>query len=123
MGTNGGKRPGAGRKRKVDEEWARNICIDAVINKFGSVEEGIAIILAGKEERLKLFVWTHILGNVETTSKVKLAGHKGEKLDNPMGGGKLIIEVVRTVHNKDTQDDGSTPNENDDSTRLPEQEF
>lgn len=122
-GQRGGAQPGAGRKRKVDEDWARKVCMDAIILKYGSIEEGIQIILAGKEERLKLFIWTHVLGNTETSSKVKLSDHKGNKLDNPLGGGKLIIEVVRTVHNKDTQDDGSTPNENDNSSRLPEQEF
>jgi len=109
-----------GRPRRVDEEWARKVCIDAVVKKYGTLEEGIAAILEGKEERLKLLVWTHILGQPETQQKVKLSDHKGGELkDGILGAKTVVIEVVRTVHNENVKEDGSISDENNDSTRLP----
>lgn len=104
-----------GRPRKVDEQWARRVCMDAIIKKYGSIEAGIEVILSGKEERLKTFIWTHVLGTPPTEQKIKLSNSKGGDLEPGALGGVLKVEVVRTIHNKDVPVDG---NKNDDSTRL-----
>lgn len=118
----GGRRPGAGRKTKVEEGWARKVCINAIINKFGSIEAGVEAILNGPasfDERLRLFIWQHVLGVPETVQKVKLSDSKGDQLkDGILGGGKIIVEVVRTEHNKSVSVDDITKGTNDDSSRL-----
>jgi len=104
----GGVRPGSGRKKRVDEEWSRMICIKAVTAKYGSVEAGIEAILEGEEEKLKAIIWHHILGVPETKAKVKLSDSDGNKLENGIinDKGVIVVEVVRTVHNKDVKKDG-----------------
>lgn len=106
--ANGGARPGAGRKKRVDEEWARKVCIEAVIAKYETLEKGIEAILASSDERLKLLVWTHILGQPEQAQKVKLSNSKGGELKEGVLNAKtLVVEVVRTVHNNSVQPDGT----------------
>jgi hypothetical protein len=99
----GGKRPGSGRKKRVDEEWSRKICIKSVEKLYGSVEAGIEHVLNGKDEKIKLFIWQHIMGVPETITKVKHSDNQGNKLEGGIINEKGIvtIEVVRTVHNKD----------------------
>src|SRR6185503_9752351 len=98
MAGKGGAMPGAGRKKKVDEEKAQRMCAQAVINVYGSIEGGIETLLKGSDEKLKLFVWQHILGNPETKSKVKVSDPNGNPLPTA-----ITVEVVRTIHNKDTE--------------------
>jgi hypothetical protein len=110
-GKRGGAQPGAGRPKRVDEEFARKTCIAGIVAKYGSIEKGIEDILSGRDERLKLFIWQHVLGIPEATTKVKLSDNKGGKLpSNPLNGGVITVEVVRTVHNKDIPADGGTEN-------------
>lgn len=100
-GIRGGAQPGAGRKKRVDEEWARKTCIAAIEKLYGSVEEGIEHVLSSNDDKIKLFIWEHVLGIPETKTKVKLSDNKGGKLDSGLLGTKLVVEVVRTIHNKD----------------------
>ena len=116
-GQRGGAQPGAGRKRKVDEEWARKVCIDAVVKKYGSLEEGIQQVLSGQDEKIKLLVWTHILGQPEQAQKVKLSNSKGGELkDGVLNAKSIVVEVVRTVHNNTVNPDGTVSNENNHSS-------
>lgn len=112
-GGAGGPRRGGGRKRKVDEEWSRSVCINAITAKYGSVEEGIDAILSGTNERLQVIVWQHVLGVPETKGKVKLADSEGNQLQpGILSGDKIVVEVVRTVYNKDVPVDGQHKDDN-----------
>jgi hypothetical protein len=101
-GRQGGAQPGAGRKKRVDEEWSRKMCIAGLIKKYGSIEEGIETVLSEfGDSKVKLLIWQHVLGVPETISKVKLSDSKGNKLEGGLTPGIITVNVVRTVHNKD----------------------
>lgn len=118
MGQNGGARPGAGRPKNEDRERTKKAILKAITEKFGSLIEGIKFQLGPHgNERVQYLIWQHVLGNPEVETKVKLSNHKGEELNSPIVDGKLIVEVVRTIHNQSTPVNG---NQNDDSTRLPD---
>lgn len=59
---NGGSRPGAGRKPKVQEEQVRSLCISAIVKKHGSEEEGLQALLDSGEASLVKFVYEHAYG-------------------------------------------------------------
>lgn len=116
-GQRGGAQPGAGRKKKVDEEFARKIVMKAIIKKWGSLEAGVEAVMAGNDEKIKLFMWQHAFGVPEVKQKVKLSDSEGDKLQPGVIDGNILrVEVVRTVHNKDVQVNGSDNN----SSRLPD---
>jgi hypothetical protein len=58
----GGARNGAGRKPVHDEINARELCKSAIINKFGSLEEGLKALLESGEPTLQKFVYEHAIG-------------------------------------------------------------
>lgn len=112
MAGKGGKNPRSGRPRRVDEEFARKVCIKAIIEKYTSLEKGIEAILDSKDEKLKVFVWSHALGIPATESKLKVSNPDGSKIENPLiTDGVITVNVVRTVHNKDIKADGSINND------------
>jgi hypothetical protein len=112
----GGVRPGSGRPRDQDREKTKKAILQAIVNKWGSLEEGIkAQFEKGGNEKVQLLLWQHILGVPETEQKLKLSDSNGEPLDSPIIGGKLIVEVVRTEHNKSVTVNAS---KDDNSLRL-----
>ena len=112
MAGRGGKISGQGRKRRVDEEFARKICIKGIEAKYGTLEAGVSAIMDGKDEKLKLFVWSHAIGIPATESKVKVSNPDGSQLENPLlTNGVITVNVVRTIHNKDVKV-GDTANDN-----------
>ena len=68
----GGAREGAGRKPIAIEEKVQQLCQNAIIAKWGSLEEGIKALLESKSDRLKMFAFEHALG--KPTEKVDLSG-------------------------------------------------
>lgn len=58
----GGKREGAGRKPVHDEMMAREICQTAIINKYGSLQDGIEFLLDSNEPTLLKFAFEHAIG-------------------------------------------------------------
>lgn len=67
-----GKAGRSGRKGNAEEWGSKNICMAAVVEEYGSVEEGVRALLKSKEPSLLKFVFEHILGR--TDSLVKLQG-------------------------------------------------
>src|SRR3990172_119497 len=107
-GQRGGPQPGAGRKKRVDEEWSRKMCMEGVVKLYGSIEAGIEAILKSiGDDKVKILIWQHILGVPETVVKQKHSDHKGNKLENGLGVGVITVNVVRTIHNKDVPVDNS----------------
>ena len=62
MPKHGGARKGSGRKRVHDELAARDIAIKAIVNVYGSLEEGMQRLLLSTEPSLMKFVFEHALG-------------------------------------------------------------
>jgi hypothetical protein len=60
--ANGGRREGAGRKSKVDEERVRTLAISAIAAKYGSEEAGFTALLDSGEASLIKFVFEHAFG-------------------------------------------------------------
>jgi hypothetical protein len=60
--ANGGKRPGAGRKPKVDEDKVRGLAIKAIEARHGSVENGLSSLIDSGEPSLIKFVYEHAIG-------------------------------------------------------------
>lgn len=58
----GGKREGAGRKAKVDEEKVRGLAVGAIVKKYGSEEKGFMALLESGEPSLVKFVFEHAYG-------------------------------------------------------------
>lgn len=83
----GGKRPGAGRKPKVDEEKVRNLAISAIEKRQGSIEEGFQTLLSSNEPSLIKFVWEHAVGKprerMNIDSNVQLEQITGMQFTSP----------------------------------------
>lgn len=62
MASNGGKRPGAGRKPKIEELKIVNTAINAITARYGSLEEGFKALLATDEPSLIKWVFEHAAG-------------------------------------------------------------
>lgn len=60
--SNGGARKGAGRKSIHEEIAARDIAIEAIIDVYGSLEDGMKALLASPEPSLRKFVFEHAFG-------------------------------------------------------------
>lgn len=74
----GGKRPGAGRPTKTDEERVRDLSVKAIITHYGSEEKGFRALLNSKEAVLIKFVFEHAYG--KPTEKHELMGKDGTTL-------------------------------------------
>jgi hypothetical protein len=72
MAKHGGKRQGAGRKKVHDEIAARDIAINAIVNVYGSLEQGMTALLKTGEPSLQKFVFEHAIG--KPADKVLHAG-------------------------------------------------
>jgi hypothetical protein len=70
----GGKRAGAGRKPVHDEMKARDLCQTAIINKFGTLEDGLQFLLESNEPTLMKFVFEHAIG--KPTDKIENVNEK-----------------------------------------------
>lgn len=60
--NNGGAGRGQGRKTKAEEEQVRNLCISAIVKKYGSEQQGIKALLDSGEASLIKFVYEHAYG-------------------------------------------------------------
>lgn len=58
----GGKREGAGRKSKVEEDRVRGLAVAAIVKKYGSEEAGFMALLDSGESSLIKFVYEHAFG-------------------------------------------------------------
>jgi hypothetical protein len=73
----GGARPGAGRKSIAEEFKTSDLCRQAIITRFGSLEEGLIYLIKTGEPNLMKFVFEHAIGkptehlNVELPETVK----------------------------------------------------
>lgn len=70
----GGKRPGAGRKKKVDEELVKTLAVKAIRKKFGSEEKGFAHLLESGDSGLVKWVFEHGYGKPKEKVEVKHDG-------------------------------------------------
>lgn len=52
----------AGRKSAAEEFNTHKICQEAIITKYGSLEEGVVALLTSKEPILQRWVYEHALG-------------------------------------------------------------
>lgn len=73
MAGQGGARPGAGRKTKAEELRSSELCMEALVDKFGSPKEAIIWLLDSKDSGLIKFAFEHAFG--KPTDKIK---HSGE---------------------------------------------
>lgn len=73
----GGKRPNAGRKSISEELGTRDLARNAIIKRFGSLEEGLEALLKMNEQALTKFVFEHAMGkpkediNLQLTDPIK----------------------------------------------------
>lgn len=58
----GGARSGAGRPTKADEERVRDLSVQAIIEYYGSEQDGFKYLLESKEPVLIKFVFEHAYG-------------------------------------------------------------
>jgi hypothetical protein len=82
--SHGGKRTGAGRKRIHDEIEARDIAIAAIVEVYGSLQDGMKALLLSQEPSLLKFVYEHALG--KPTERVQ---HSSDP-ENPV---KFILDA------------------------------
>lgn len=71
----GGKRIGAGRKPKVEEDKVRNLAIKAIVSKYGSEEKGLNALLESGEPSLIKFVYEHAYGKPK--ERIEHSGEMG----------------------------------------------
>lgn len=72
--AHGGVRKGAGRKSIAEEVGTRDLAQKAIINKWGSLEEGLKALLNMKEPVLAKFVFEHAFGKPTDEVDVKSNG-------------------------------------------------
>lgn len=82
MASNGGKRPGAGRKPKTEELKIVNTAINAITARYGSLEEGFKALLATGEPSLIKWVFEHA------------AGKPQDRIDITSNGKEVITGMV-----------------------------
>ena len=66
----GGVRKGAGRPRATDEVLARELCISALVRKYGSLEAAMDDLVASKDPILRRFVLEHAIGKPQEKHEV-----------------------------------------------------
>lgn len=108
----GGKRPGAGRKPKVDEEKVRGLAVSAIEKRFGSVENGFDHLLQTGEASLVKFVWEHAVGKPRDKMDMDMQGKfTGPSVVIQMPEGTKI-ELPENTEEPDLEDEdtpGDTP--------------
>lgn len=62
MAGTGGYRPGSGRKPLHEEVRTRNLCIAAIEQVYGTVQDGLVALIKSGEPTLIKFVYEHALG-------------------------------------------------------------
>lgn len=87
--AHGGKRQGAGRPPKVEEEKVRSLSLSAIQSIYGSEENGFKALLESGDPGLKKWVFEHAYG--KPTDKVDMTS-AGEKI------GGVQVEVLRAIH-------------------------
>lgn len=84
----GGPGRGQGRPSKADEEKVRNQTTEAIIQEYGSLEDGMRVLLRSGEASLIKFVWEHSIG--KPRDKMELS-------TDPESPLQLIIQPIQTV--------------------------
>ena len=62
MAGTGGPRPGSGRKPLYEELRVRNLCIAAIEQIHGTLQDGLVSLLQSGEPTLIKFVYEHAIG-------------------------------------------------------------
>jgi len=62
MAGTGGARPGSGRKPLYEELRVRNLCIAAIEQIHGTLQDGLVSLLQSGEPTLIKFVYEHAIG-------------------------------------------------------------
>lgn len=75
MAVRGGARPGSGRKSLALEQQTAEQARKAIIAKYGSIEDGLKLLLGSGEPILIKWVFEHALGKPQET--VEVAGEIG----------------------------------------------
>lgn len=60
--AHGGKRNGAGRKSKTQEDRVRELAVQSIVDTYGSEEDGFKSLLLSGEASLIKFVYEHAFG-------------------------------------------------------------
>lgn len=77
----GGKRPNAGRKSISEELGTRDLARNAIIKRFGSLENGMLALLQMEEQALTKFVFEHAIG--KTPDKVDITTNGNDITNAP----------------------------------------
>jgi hypothetical protein len=70
--AHGGKREGAGRKPKAEEERVRDLAVSAIVEHYGDEQKGFQALLNSEEPSLIKFVFEHAFGKPK--EKVEQSG-------------------------------------------------
>jgi hypothetical protein len=98
MAGHGGARPGAGRKSQRDEDKSRNMCIAAIVKKYGSLEGGLMNLLESNEPALKRFVFEHAIG--KAPDKIDFGNGSGNVyvFELPKNGRELAEDAIKSTN-------------------------
>jgi hypothetical protein len=103
----GGKRPGAGRPGKADEERVRDLSLAAIKAHYGSEEAGFKSLLESKEAVLVKFVFEHAYGKPRDKVDMDLGGKfQGPAVVIQMPEGTKI-ELPENTEEPDIDDEDS----------------
>lgn len=106
MNGHGGKREGAGRKPKADEEKVRNLAISAIEKKHGTLQDGFVKLLETGEPSLIKFVWEHAVGKPREKMDIDL--------ENPLNGPLVVINAPNglDINLPDNTEEPDNPEDN-----------
>lgn len=78
MVKRGGRRPGSGRKPKVEELKIVNTAIEAITEQHGGLKEGFVWLLKSGEPSLIKFVYEHAAGKPTDKVDMNLSNKEGQ---------------------------------------------
>ena len=96
----GGWRPNSGRKPKLEEEKIVATAMNAVIKKYGSLEEGFIALLESGEPSLIRFVFEHVAGKPRERISMDVDGEiNAVQLIRLPDNGRDQIEEAQVINN------------------------
>lgn len=108
MAGKGGRNPGAGRPKLMEADKAQKMCQAAFCKKYNvkTFAEALEKMLDEPflDASIKKFILQHALGNVPQQVNNTHSGSNGE----PLIPSKIMVEVVRTEHNKNVDANAGT---------------
>jgi len=99
MASRGGPRPNSGRPKLLEAHKAQKICQKALMKYYdvSTMEEVVEAVLKREmDPAIRKFILGHAMGNIPQVVKNSHEGKDGKALVPE----KIIVEVVRTEHNK-----------------------